>query len=163
MLLPSPESLQPSSLSTTLQLLIIIRGIFLFFLVPSHILHPAVVGHCYMYIYYFTNLFLFFYCHYVWPSPSITLSHCMLKSHNSSTSSDSIILLGWCSYHFSVLESLYFPQVFQCIIVAQLSCLLLYSFNANMLHSLVIWCTLSPFFHTLYIMEILHFYQCFLT
>ena len=69
--------------------------------------------------------------------PSTTLSHCMLVSYYCLTFSDSITPWDWCSYHFSAFISLYFSQVLQCIILVKLSCLLLYSFCADMLRSLV--------------------------
>ena len=50
-----------------------------------------------------------------------------------------------CSYHFSFLSSWCNSHNFQCIILATLSCRLLYSFRANFLHSLTRWHTLSPF------------------
>ena len=48
-----------------------------------------------------------------------------------------LIKADWCSYHFSLLFMSYLQQTFQWTNLAILSCLPLYSFCANILHSLI--------------------------
>ena len=76
---------------------------------------------------------------------SITWSHWMVISHKILHFSFSTTPSGWCSYHFSPLLMSYLQQSFQWTNLAILSCLLLYSFCANILHSLRMWFIVSPF------------------
>ena len=76
---------------------------------------------------------------------SKTLLHWMFISQSSFTSPFSTTPSSTCSYHFSFLSSWCNSHNFQCIILATLSRRLLYSFWANLLHSLTRWHTLLPF------------------
>ena len=67
---------------------------------------------------------------------SIIWSHCMLKSHSTLVLSVSCTLLCWCSKHLSALSNSYNLHSSQWMILATLSCLLLYSLCASLLHSL---------------------------
>ena len=70
---------------------------------------------------------------------SITWSHWMFMSHNILHLSFSTTPSGWWSYHFSRLQSVQWTNL------AILLCLLLYSFCARHMHSLIMWFIVSPF------------------
>ena len=69
----------------------------------------------------------------------MVISHKILQFSFSTTPS------GWCLYHFSPLLKSYLQKSFKWTNLAILSCLLLYSFCANILHSLRMWFIVSPF------------------
>ena len=70
----------------------------------------------------------------------IRWSVCMSKSHNVSFS---WIITGLCLYHLFVWSNLNFLHISQWIPLLIQSCLVLYSFCANLLHSLIIWLMVS--------------------
>ena len=74
---------------------------------------------------------------------STTWSHCTLMSHSNFILSFFTQPSGTCSYHLNFFSSSYFLHNFQCTIFATLSCLLLYSFCVNFLHSAKMWETVS--------------------
>ena len=60
---------------------------------------------------------------------------------------------GLCIYHWFVYSNVNFLHIFQCITLPTRSCLVLYSFCANLLHSLIMWLmasSLSP--HSLHLL-----------
>ena len=67
-----------------------------------------------------------------------------MKSHIILHFSFSITKSSLCSYYFSFTSIPYFQQIPQWIFVPNQSWHLLYSFWANLLHSLNLWLTLSP-------------------
>ena len=78
---------------------------------------------------------------------------CMSKSHRSSCVSFSWICAGLYKYHLSVRSNLNFLHIPQWITLPTQSCLVLYSFSANLLHSLIMWLivsSLSP--HSLHLL-----------
>ena len=78
----------------------------------------------------------------------IRRSVCMLKSHRSLCLSFSITDAGLCIYHLLVWSNLNFLHNSQWITLPTQSCLVLYSFWANLLHSLIMWLmvsSLSPY------------------
>ena len=66
-------------------------------------------------------------------------SVCMLKSHRSLCVSFSRTGAGFCIYHLLVWSNLNFLPISQWIALPTQSCLALYSFCANLLHSLIMW------------------------
>ena len=77
----------------------------------------------------------------------IRWSVCMLKSHRSLCVSFSRIGAGLCIYHLLVWSNLNFLHISQWTTLPTQSCLALYSFCANLLHSLIMWLivpSLSP-------------------
>ena len=84
----------------------------------------------------------------------IRWSVCMLKSHRSLCLSSSRTGAGLCIYHLFVWSNLNFMLISQWIILPTLLCLALYSFCANLLHSLTMWLiisSLSPYsLHTIF-------------
>ena len=83
----------------------------------------------------------------------IRWSVCMLKSHWSLCMAFSRTGAGLCIYHFFVWSNLNFLHISQWIILPTRSCLALYSFCANLLHSLIMWLivsSLSP--HSLHVL-----------
>ena len=73
----------------------------------------------------------------------IKWSVCMSKSHRSLCVSFSWTDEGLCIYHLFVWLNLYFLQISQCITLPTQSCLFLYSFCTNLLHSLIMWLIVS--------------------
>ena len=83
----------------------------------------------------------------------IRWSVCMSKSHRSLCVLFSSTGAGWCIYHSFVWSNLNFLHISQWITLPIQSCLVLYSFWVNLLHSLIIWLmvlTLSP--HSLHLL-----------
>ena len=76
----------------------------------------------------------------------IRWSICILKSHGSLCESFSRTGAGLCIYHLFVWSNWNFLHIFQWITLPTQSCLVLYSFCANLLHSLMwlIVSSLSP-------------------
>ena len=68
----------------------------------------------------------------------IMWSVCMSKSHRSLCVSFSRADAGLCIYHLFVWSNLNFLHISQCITLPTQSCLVLYSFFANLLQSLII-------------------------
>ena len=74
-------------------------------------------------------------------------SVCISKSHRSLCVSFSRTDAGLCIYHLFVWSNLNFFHIFQWITLPTQSCLVLYSFCANLLHLLIMWLmvlSLSP-------------------
>ena len=83
----------------------------------------------------------------------IRWSVCMLKSHRSLCESFSRTGAGLCIYHLFVWSNWNFLHISQWINLPTQSCLDLYSFCANLLHSLIMWLifsSLSP--HSLHLL-----------
>ena len=83
----------------------------------------------------------------------IRWSVCMLKSHRSLCESFSRTSAGLCIYHLFVWSNWNFLHISQWITLPTQSCLALYSFCANLLHSLMMWMivsSLSP--HSLHLL-----------
>ena len=83
----------------------------------------------------------------------IRWSVCMLKSHRSLCESFSRTGIGLCMYHLLVWSNFNFLHISQWITMPIQSCLALYSFCANLLHSLMMWLivsSLSP--HSLHLL-----------
>ena len=73
----------------------------------------------------------------------IRWSVCMLKSHGSICESFSRTGAGLCIYHLFVWSNWNFLHISQWIILSTQSCLALYSFCANLSHSLIMWLMIS--------------------
>ena len=73
----------------------------------------------------------------------IRWSVCMSKSHRSLCVSFSRTGAGLCIYHLFVWSNLNFLHISQWITLTTQSCLVLYSFSANLLHSLIMWLMVS--------------------
>ena len=73
----------------------------------------------------------------------IRWSVCMLKSYRSLCVSFSRIGAGLCIYHLLIWPNLNFLHISQWITLPTQSCLALYSFYANLLHSLIMWLMVS--------------------
>ena len=89
----------------------------------------------------------------------IRWSVCMLKSHRSLCVSFSWTGAGLCIYHLFVWSNFSFLHISQWITLPTYSCFTLYSFCANLLHSLIMWLiisSLSP--HSVYLL-----FCCFLS
>ena len=82
---------------------------------------------------------------------SILISHWIVKSHRILYPLLSITPSGSCFYHCCAPRKPYFSHSFQWMYLHTLSCLFLYSFWANILHSLTICDTVS--FSTLHILQ----------
>ena len=83
----------------------------------------------------------------------IRWSVCMLKSHRSLCVSFSRTGAGLCIYHLFVWSNLNFFHISQWITLPTLSCLVLYSFCANLRHSLIIWLMVSSLsLHSLHLL-----------
>ena len=83
----------------------------------------------------------------------IRWSVCMSKSHRSLCVSFSRIGAGLCIYHLFVWSNLNFLYISQWITLPTQSCLVLYSFYANLLHSLIMWLMVSsPSPHRLHLL-----------
>ena len=67
----------------------------------------------------------------------------MSKSHRSLCVSFSRTGVGLCIYHLFVWSNWNFPHISQWITLPSQSCLVLYSFGANLLHSLIMWLIVS--------------------
>ena len=83
----------------------------------------------------------------------IRWSVCMSKSHRSLCVSFSRTGVGLCIYHLLACSNLNFLHISQWITLPTQTCLALYSFCANLLHSLIIWLmvsSLSP--HSLHLL-----------
>ena len=84
----------------------------------------------------------------------IRWSVCTSKSYRSFCVSFSMTGAGLCIYHLFVWSNLNFLHISQWITLPSQSCLVLYSFCANLLHSLIIWLmvsSLSP--HSLHLLS----------
>ena len=68
---------------------------------------------------------------------------CMSKSHRSLCVSFSMRGAELCIYHLMVWSNLNFLHISQWITLPTQSCLVLYSFGTNFLHSLIMWLTVS--------------------
>ena len=68
---------------------------------------------------------------------------CMSKSNRSLWVLFSRTGAGLCIYHLFVWSNLNFWHIFQWITLPTQSCLVLYSFCANLLHSLIMWLMVS--------------------
>ena len=91
-------------------------------------------------------------------------SVCAVTSHTSLSSSTTTS--GLCLYHFSFTFIPYFLHIFRWIFVPNQSCRLLYSFWANLLHSLNTWLAFfSAFPHILHLLFSWVFlgFSCFLS
>ena len=78
---------------------------------------------------------------------------CMFKSHRSLCVSFSRTGAGLCIYHLLVWSNLNFLHISLWTTLPTQSCLALYSFRANLLHSLIMWLivsSLSP--HSLHLL-----------
>ena len=73
----------------------------------------------------------------------IRWSVCMLTSHRSLCVSFSRTGAGLCIYHLFVWSNWNFLHISQWITLPTQSCLALYSFYANLLHSLIMWLIVS--------------------
>ena len=73
----------------------------------------------------------------------IRWSVCTSKSHRSLCVSFSRIDAGLCIYHLFVWSNLIFLHISQRITLPTQLCLVLYSFCANLLHSLIMWLMVS--------------------
>ena len=73
----------------------------------------------------------------------IRWSACMSKSYRSLCVSFSMTNAGLCIYHLFVWSNLNFLYIFQWITLPTQSCLVLYFFCANLLHSLIMWLIVS--------------------
>ena len=73
----------------------------------------------------------------------IRWSKCMLKSHRSLCVSFSRTGAGLCIYHLFVWSNQNFLHISLRITLPTQSCLVLYSFCANLLHSLIMWLIVS--------------------
>ena len=83
----------------------------------------------------------------------ISWSVCIPKSHRSLCVSFSRTVAGLCIYHLFVWSNFSFLHISQWITLPTQSCLVLYSFCANLLHSLIMWLmvsSLSP--HSLHLL-----------
>ena len=76
----------------------------------------------------------------------IRWSICMLKSHRSLCVSFSRTGAELCIYHLLVWSNFNFLHISQWITLSTQSCLALYSFCANLLHSLIVWLIVSFLF-----------------
>ena len=89
----------------------------------------------------------------------IRWSVCMLKSHRSLCESFSRTGARLCIYHLFVWSNWNFLHISQWITLSTQSCLALYSFCANLLHSLIMWLivsSLSP--HSLHLLFCYYYY-----
>ena len=73
----------------------------------------------------------------------ISWSICMSKSHRSLCVLFSRTGAGLCIYHLFIWYNLNFLQISQWITLLTQSCLVLYSFCANLLHLLIMWLMVS--------------------
>ena len=78
---------------------------------------------------------------------------CMLKSHRSLCVSFSRTGAGLCIYHLLIWSNINFLHISQWITLATQLCLTLYSFCANLLHSLIMWLIVSSLsLHSLHLL-----------
>ena len=83
----------------------------------------------------------------------IKWSVCMLKSHRSLCVSFSRTYAGLCIYHLFEWSNWNFLHISQSTTLPTQSCLALYSFCANLLHSLIMWLIVSsPSPHSLHLL-----------
>ena len=83
----------------------------------------------------------------------IRWSVCMLKSHRSLRKSFSRTGAGLCIYHLFVWSNWNFLHISQWITLPTQSCFALYSFYANLLHSLIMWLIVSSLsLHSLHLL-----------
>ena len=83
----------------------------------------------------------------------IKWSICMLKSYRNLCESFSRTGAGLCIYHLLVWSNWNFLHIFQWITLPTQSCLALYSFCANLLHSLIMWLIVSSLsLHSLHLL-----------
>ena len=97
----------------------------------------------------------------------IRWSECMSKSHRSLCVLFSRTSSELCIYHLLVWSNLNFLHISLCISLLTQWCLVLYSFCANLLHSLIMWLmvsSLSPHYYYYYYLFIyyLKLYICVL-
>ena len=93
-------------------------------------------------ILFFLLLLLLIITRFGWQA-EIRWSVCMSKSHRRLCASFSRTGAGLCIYHLLVWSNLNFLHISQCITSPTQSCLVLYSFCANLLHSLIMWLMVS--------------------
>ena len=80
-------------------------------------------------------------------------SVCMSKSHRSLCVLFSRTGAGLCIYHLLLWSKSNFLHISQCITLPTQSCLVLYSFCANLLHSLIMWLMVSSLsLHSLHLL-----------
>ena len=97
-------------------------------------------------ILFFLLFFFFFFLLNIMRSgllAGIRWSVCLLKSHRSLCESFSRTGAGLCIYHLFVWSNWNFLHISQWITLPTQSCLALYSFCANLLHSLIMWLIVS--------------------
>ena len=83
----------------------------------------------------------------------IRRSVCMLKSHRSLCELFSRTGAGLCIYHLFVWSNWNFLHISQWITLPTQSCLVLYSFCANLLHSFIMWLIVSSLsLHSLHLL-----------
>ena len=89
--------------------------------------------------------FFFFLLIIIWSGlqAEVRWSVCMSKSHRSLCVLFSRTGAGLCIYHLFVWSNFNFLHISQWIILPTKSCLVLYSFCTNLLHSLIIWLMVS--------------------
>ena len=86
----------------------------------------------------------------------IRWSVCMSKSHRSLCASFSRTGAELCVYHLFVWSNLNFLHISHCITLLTQSCLVLYSFCANLPHSLIKWLMVSSLsLHSLHFISLL--------
>ena len=92
-----------------------------------------------------TILLILFFCWLLSSSllAEIRWSVCMSKSHRSLCVLFSWTDAGWCIYHLFVWSTLNSLHISHWIALLTKSCLVLYSFCANLLHSLIMWLMVS--------------------
>ena len=96
---------------------------------------------------------LFFFFFFVGLLDGIRWSVCMLKSHRSLCVSFSRTGAGLCVFHLLVWSNLNFFHISRWITLLTQSCLALYSFCANLLHSLIMWLSVSSLLsHSLHLL-----------
>ena len=83
----------------------------------------------------------------------IRWSVCTSKSHRSLWVSFSRTAAGLCTYHLLVWSNLNFLHISMWITLPSQSCLVLYSFCANFLHTLIMWLMVSSLsLHSLHLL-----------
>ena len=93
-------------------------------------------------------------------------SVCILKSHRSLCESSFRTGAGLCIYHLFVWLNWNFLHISQWITLPTQSCLTLYPFCANLLHSLIMWLIVSPLSpHSLHLLFccVLYYYYYYFT
>ena len=99
----------------------------------------------------FANSLFFFV--YSWLLAEIWWSVCLSRSHRNLCFSFHRTGAELCIYHWLVWSNFNFLHIFQWITLPTQSCLTLYSFCANLLHSLIMWLIVSSvWLHSLYLL-----------